>query len=344
VYQRGGSLFAVPFDARKLAVTGAAVAVVQGVATGTNNGDPHYAVSDNGTLVYVPGTVMQVDRALLWVDRKGNEEKVVPTLRPYAEPALSPDGRTIALTLESATFDIWQLDIERDSLSRLSFGGDDTQAVWSIDGRRIFWQSTRTGRGNIFSAPADGSGTEERVTATDREQWARQMSPDGRLLLGTEYRPGTGYDVVTLPLAGDRKSQSLVASKFNEHGASFSPDGKWMIYTSDESGNFEIYLRPYPGPGGKWQVSTGGADEAYFAHNGREIFYRHDGRYYVVPIEWSPQVRPGKGQLLFEKPYSSWGGISADDQRLLVVREMTPLTSNELRIVLNWFEDLRRVK
>ncbi|MDQ6801796.1 MAG: serine/threonine-protein kinase [Acidobacteriota bacterium] len=351
LFERGGSLYGVAFDAKKLMVTSAPFPLISGVATGVTNGEAHYAVSDTGTLLYVPGGVLENKRSLLWVDRRGNETPVVTTQRPYGALAISPDRRTIAVSLETSTFDIWQLDVERDSLTRVSYGGDDSAPTWTHDGSRIIWSSSRSGHNNLYWAAADNSSGEQRLTNSDREQFVNGISPDGRLLAITESgNPETGFDIVLMAMTGDHKTQPLLASRFNERDAKFSPDGKWMTYTSDESGRREAYLRPFPGPGGKWPVSVGGADGAMFSNNGREIIFRSGPKFFAAPIETQPQVRIGKPQLLFEKVHreAGWailpGGwdISNDDQRILLVRNEAPPTTTSMQIVLNWFSELKR--
>jgi Tol biopolymer transport system component len=344
LFERGGALYAVAFDAKNLHTTSAPVPVINGIASGVTNGEAHYAVSDNGTLLYVPGGVLEDKRSLVWVDRRGNQQLVVPTQRPYAGPAISPDGRTVAVTLETATFDIWQLDLERDSLSRVSFGGDDSQPIWTPDGARIIWSSSRSGPNNIFWAASDNSSGEQRLTTSDHDQYADMVSPDGRLIAGNEHVGAEhGNDIVIVPLSGDHKSQSVVSSRFDENSAQFSPDGKWLTYTSDESGRREEYLRPFPGPGGKWQISVGGADGGGFAHNGREIIYRHGPKFFTVPVETQPRLRIGRPQLLFEKQHHEGGwDLSKDDQRLMLVQNETAPTTNQMQIVLNWFNELER--
>ena len=341
LYGRGGSLYAVPFDPAALRTTGPAVPVMNGVSSGVTNGEVQYAVSTNGALVYAAGGVLEDKRALLWIDRRGNEQPVVPTKRPYGAPALSPDGRTIAVTLETATFDVWQLDPERDTLTRVSYGGDDSNALWTPDGRRIIWISSRPGHENLYWAAADNSGTEQQLTNSPNDQSTPAITPDGRQLAISERRAGS-LDIMLMPLSGDQKEQPFLSSRFNENGASFSPDGMWIVYLSDESGHDETYLRPFPGPGGKWQVSTDGARRCQWTHNGREIIYRKENKFFAVPVETTPQVRIGKPQLLFEKELAPGWDLSRDDQRILCVKLETPPTASELQIVLNWFSELKR--
>ena len=346
LYGSRGSLYAVPFDPVALRTTGSAVPVVNGVASGSLNGEVHYTVSDNGTLVYAPGGILEDKRSLLWIDRHGKEQPVVATKRPYSSPRISPDGRTIAVTLETATFDIWQLDIERDTMTRVSFGGDDSRPVWTPDGRRIIWSSTRGGHDNLYWAAADNSGAEERLTSSSNDQFSDEASPDGKFVAMTEEAPNR-TDIALVALSGDHKTESFLTSpRFNEKGLTFSPDGKWIAYISDESGHDEAYLRPFASQGGKWQISTTGANECRWTRNAHELTFRSGTKLYSVSVETTPAVRIGKPQFIYEDPTRSgpwkiWD-FSLDNQRILWVKSETPPTAPELQIVLNWFPELKQ--
>jgi serine/threonine-protein kinase len=232
----------------------------------------------------------------------------------------------------------------RDALTRVSHGGDDFLAHWTPDGRRIIWDSSRLGHNNLFWAPADNSGSEECLINSGENQFISSISPDGRFIAVTQGQ-GTNRDIMLVSLAGDHKEQPFLTTPFDEQELSFSSDGKWVIYESNESGRVEVYLRPFPGPGGKWQVSINGADQCRWAHNGREIIYRKDNKFFLVPVQTQPQVRVGKPQLLFEKqllgPPVPWD-LSHDDQRILSVKQETSPTTSELQIVLNWFPEMKR--
>jgi serine/threonine-protein kinase len=338
LYGSGGTLFAARFDPDRLRVTGPAVPAIRDVLTGTNNGEVQYAASANGTIVFGAGGVVDNKSTLLWIDRSGKEQPVVPTKRAYAMPALSPDGKSIAVTLENATFDVWQLDIERDTVTPLSHGGDDGFALWTADGQRIIWTSSRSGHENLYWAPADNSATDQQLTRSNHNQFASSASPDGHLVAFTE-QIGANLDIRTIPLTGQKNEEPFLASAFNESGLKFSPDGRWVIYLSDESGRDEVYLRPIAG-GGKWQVSVDGATSCRWGHSGREIFFLKQDRAYVVPVALKPRVKIGKPQFLFEKPMpagpdSSWD-VSLDDQKLLWVAPNKEPVAGSLTIFLNW--------
>jgi len=340
LFGRGDSLFAIAFDLESLRPAGPALPVINGITNGNQNGEYQYATSADGSLVYVPGARINNNRHLLWVDAKG-EKSIVPTPRPYAEPTLSPDGRTIAVTLETSTFDIWQLDLDRDAVTRVSFGGDDASPVWTPDGQRIIWRSSRSGANNLYWAAADGSTGERRLTNSPRNQFPSDVSADGTKLLISEDSLSTRGDITILSLAADHKPEAFLQTQFDEGSGKFSPDSKWILYRSDESGRPESYIRPYPGPGGKWQVSTGGSESAEWSRDGRSIIYRQGTRFFRVPLEMLPRVRPGSPQLILDRPGIPIGDWEFHEDRFLRIKEEKVASAPHLYVVVNWFEELK---
>src|SRR5437879_2343728 len=256
VFSQGSNLLAVPFDPQKLTITGAVVPVVEGVVPG------EYSLSSTGSLVYVPGSVQGagVKLKLLWVDRKGTEQPLGAPAHNYVLPKVSPDGKRVAAGIEEADSQIWLYDLSRDTLTRLTFEGNtNIDPVWTPDGKRIVFK----GNGNrLFWQAADGSAGAEVLTSSELagNNVPGSWSPDGQVLTFMEINPNTGYDVYTLPLK-DGKPQPFVRTPSLETAPRFSPDGHFIAYASDESGRVEIYVRPYPGPGGKWQISSAGGTE-----------------------------------------------------------------------------------
>ena len=283
VYSQGGSLMAVPFDPQRLAVTGAAVPVVEGVMQSAIYGDAQYSLSATGSLVYVPGGVQSVQRKLVWVNRNGTEQPLAAPAHAYLNPRLSPDGRIASVTIEEQQEDqIWLYDLARETLTRLTFRGNlNNPGVWTPDSKRIAFASNNEGTQNIFWQLADGSGSLERLTTGDYAQIPMSWSPDGQLLAFFEVNPTTGYDIWVLQMgdlsAGSgqvRKAQPFLRTAFNESVPQFSPDGRWLAYVSDESGRYEIYVQPYPGPWREVANLDGRWHGAVWNRNGRELFYR----------------------------------------------------------------------
>jgi serine/threonine-protein kinase len=352
VYAQGGNLMAVPFDPQRLAVTGAAAPVVEGVLQSTSSGGAQYSLSATGSLVYVPGGVQSLAQSrLVWVNRNGVEQPSAAPVHAYRFPRLSPDGRRLAVEIdEPDSSDVWLYDLSRETLTRLTFGGSVNQnANWTPDGRRIAFRSNKEGASNLFWQLADGSGGLERLTTSDNFQSANSLSPDGQLLAFIEVNPTTGYDVWVLRM-GDRKAQPFLRMPFLESAPRFSPDGRWLAYISDESGRREVYMQPYPGPGGKWQISTEGGTEPVWNPNGRELFYHIGDKMMAVDIATQPGFAAGKPRMLFEGPYEPTPvtfpnyDVSPDGQRFLMLKpsEQEQTAPTQINVVLNWFEELKR--
>ncbi|HSP94922.1 MAG TPA: hypothetical protein VLU06_10250, partial [Thermoanaerobaculia bacterium] len=340
LYARGATLFAVPFDARRREVTGAAFPVAEGVFQNTNGG-AGYAVSKNGTLLYAGGGVLLPERSLVWVDRQGAVTPVAAIKRPFNGPSLSPDGRRVAVTVEAQTYDVWVLDIERESLTRLTFGKDDGNAVWSPDGKRVAYQSSQAGGYNIYIRPSDGSGSEERLTSDqDHASFPLAFSADGKLLVFQKTRAGVP-EIWVHSFEKGASPRPMLQGPFRHEAGQLSPDGRWMSYQSDESGKTEVYVTAFPGPGGKWQISTDGGRGALWSPDGREIFYRKDKKVMRVAVTASPSFSASRPEVLFEGDYEGWE-IARDGKRFLMVKdEAAESAPKHLNLVLDWFEDLR---
>jgi serine/threonine-protein kinase len=350
VYYRAGTLMAVPFDPERLEVVGTPTPVVEGVIMAGNARGAQYSFSGLGSFAYVPGRAFARDATLVWVDRKGTAEPLKVPRRQYSQSWLSPDGQQVAVEIDDPKPDIWIHNLERDTLTRLTFEGRNTNPVWTPDGKRVAFASDKAGRANLFWKPADGSGAEERLTTSGNIQIPGSFSPDGRTFLYHEVDPQTGRDVWILPLEGERKPRVFLRTEFNEVAPRFSPDGHWVVYASDESGRNEIYVQPFPGPGGKYQISTDGGTEAIWRANG-EIFYRNGDRMMGAEIKTQPNLTVGRPRLLFEGRYLTVGigatplyDVTADSQRFLMIRagEESAVAATQIHVVLNWFEELKK--
>jgi serine/threonine-protein kinase len=198
---------------------------------------------------------------------------------------------------------------------------------------------------------ADGSGAVERLTTNENAQWPGSWSPVGEVLAFTEAAPETGYNLMTVDLDGDRQPHAFLKTPANEYGPKFSPDGHWLAYGSDESGRQEIYVRPFPGPGGKWQISTEGGGEPVWSRNGRELFYRNGDKLMAAAVETTPTFVASKPRLMFEQhfeksifPFEANYDVSPDGKRfLLVVPSEGESAPAQINVVLNWSEELRRL-
>src|SRR5579864_6838001 len=348
VYAQGGTLMAVPFNPQRLTATGTAVPVVEGIMQSTLTGAAQYSISARGSLVYVSGSVQSVQSRLVWVSRSGIEQPLAAPARAYVFPRLSPDGRRVAVGIVEQGTQVWLYDLSGDTLTRLTFEGNvNTNPSWTPDGKRIAFLSNKEGLGNLFWQLADGSGGLEQLAKGDYNQYESSWSPDGQILAFVEANPTTGYDIWVLRMS-DRKAQPFLRTRFNEATPRFSPDGRWLAYMSDESGRFEIYVQPYPGPGGKWQISTEGGTEAVWNPNGRELFYRSGNKMMAVDITTQPGFSAGKSRMLFEGQYqptpttSPNYDVSSDNgQRFLMLKPVEQAAGpTQINVVLNWFEEL----
>jgi serine/threonine-protein kinase len=339
-FWRAGNLFAAPFDATSLQITGPEVLVVEDVALGG------FSVSRTGSLAYVTGAQGTL-RRLVWVDRNGGESPIDAPNRPYDAPQISPDGGRIAVEIGAQT---WIYDMARGALTRLAFEGSiNDSPVWSPDGSRIAVRSDRAGVNRVFWQRADGSGGAEQLTEGNVGELPRSFSPDGQMLAYQEVSPETRRNIWLLRL-GDRTKQPFLRTRATEGAARFSPDGRWIAYVSDESGRPEVYVQPLPPTTGKWQVSTDGGTEPVWNRNGRELVFRSGDRVMAADVSTQPTFSSGRPRMLFqgnyvrsEFPLTGFAyDVSPDGQRFLMVEETGGNTAAQINVVLNWAEELKR--
>jgi eukaryotic-like serine/threonine-protein kinase len=351
LFSRAGALLQVAFDPRTQIVSGTPVPLLEGVATNRANGDAQYNVSGSGAIVYVAGGTTAAERGLAWLDRRGELTPIADDRRAYEDVSLSPDGRRLAMTIEGPSWNIWIRDLERDTLTRLTHAHTNTDPLWSPDGRRIVFTSFRDGTHGLYWKAADGSGAEERLVASDHFLHAYSFSPDGRFLAYVDQHPVTNGDLWVVPLDGTREPRQFLAGPAGEFYPAFSPDGRWLAYESDDSGRPEIYMQPFPGPGGRIQISTNGGSHPTWAPNGRELFYlatvgsteaagATTARLISVAIEHGAEIRAGRPQTLFERRLVVFGhpyDPSPDAQRFVTI---TPGEEGEavdrVNLLLHW--------
>jgi serine/threonine protein kinase/WD40 repeat protein len=344
VYERAGTLLAESFDPVRMEVIGSAPqTIMEGVASSIDTSGADYSFSSSGSLAYIPAGHLRPERRLVWVDRGGNVEPLPAPTRYYDAISLSPDGRQVAVEIPSNTLQIWVYNIARGTLTRLTTGeGYNSFPIWTPDGKRIAYREYRAGCRNIYCKNADGTGGEEQLTTGENLQTPTSWSPDGKWLAYSDNSPATSNDIWTLQIGGERKQQPFLRTASNEGGAQFSPDGRWLAYQSDESGRYEIYVRPFPGPGGKWQISSEGGRRCRWARNGRELFYLNGNKMMAVDIKTESAFMAGKPKLLFEGQFG-YDDVAPDGQRFLMTQSVEPeQPSTKINLVLNWFEELKR--
>jgi serine/threonine-protein kinase len=347
LYARSNCLFAVPIDRDRLAVTGTPVEVLSGVLLEHTLGPSHFACSDNGTLIYLPGGEDMGLNELMLVDRFGKPKRISQKRAPYDRLSLAPDGRRIAVQIGSANDDIWLIDMERDAHTRLTFEAENMDPVWTADGISIVFDSDREGVFNLYMTPTDGSGTIERLTTSEVNQQPSSYTSKSHLLAFTQQGVETGLDIWLLPLEGERKPRPLRQTTFQETGAKFSPDGRWLAYQSDESGRVEVYIQPVSGSSTKWQISVDGGDSPRWSRAGREIVYRNGNKMMAVEVATDPVFKAGRPRLLFEEKYldpyfSAYYDITPDGERFIIIKPGERQRLTRMNVVLNWFEELQR--
>jgi len=363
----GGTLRAMRFDLKRLQVAGDQVPVLDPVAAFIGSGAGDYALSRSGTLVYLPGdprflSQTAVPRTLTWVTRQGKEEPIPAPERSYAVARIAPDGTRVALDIRDQTMDIWVFDLNRKTLTPLSRDpAQDMSPVWTPDGRRVIWTSTRGGGNpNLYWQDWNGTGTAERLSTGTGTQFPTSVAPDGTHLVLFGGGP-VGTALLTVPLGGaDHKAVPLLQSTSIMYGGEISPDGRWLAYHSNESGQFQVYVRPYPNvEAGRWPISTNGGSRAAWATSGRELFYL-DERGMLTSVA----VRVAGGAFSASAPQKILNtayylgasllnldlrayDVSHDGQRFLMIKDVpsAPQPSAESQpnmvVVVNWFEELK---
>jgi serine/threonine-protein kinase len=373
VFAREGRLFAVRFGLNRLEVVGSETRVLDGVSHSTHTyttywetGAAHFTVSTFGTLAYAPGSIFpEVETPVAWVDRQGREELLEVEPKQYFAVRVSPDGRRILLTELSFSGDVWLYDLERRVQRRQTFEGDGSWAIWGpeadcftvdsdLEGPRVlYWKEVDSGPGGMRRLSNQPGGT------TLPGSW----SADGEELAFVAKNLDSGNDIWTL--SRDGRSEPILSTRFNEAYPELSPDGRWLVYTSNESGRSEVYVRPYPGPGRPVQISTDGGSGPAWSRDGREIFYRKlietgstgvrlNNILLAVPIaEDGDFLVPGRPQELFQGFIVAGSPLRAydvaPDGRFLLVKypddsALTPIIDKvfptRIRVVQNWFAEL----
>ncbi|HSF17708.1 MAG TPA: protein kinase [Vicinamibacteria bacterium] len=346
VFARGTSLMAARFDSRALEIRGAAIEMLSGVGFDDLTGASFYDLANDGTLVYVPeggDGSNEASGRLLLIDRNGGARLLTPTPRGYQVPRLSPSGDQLLVTLtEGESTDISVLDIHRGSMRRVTFEGNSGGAIWKPDGREITFGRESDGIVNLFAKAIDGSSPAVRLTTSPNPQFPNSWSPDGRYLAFTELSPETQFDV---SLWVNGRSESLLATSFNESAAMFSPDGRYVAYVSDETGTDEVYVRAFPGTD-RWPISTEGGHEPVWGRDGEELIYRDEDSMMVVSIETQPEFRAGKPRPLFEAPFDEAGApyasydITRDGTEFIMVQTDRGSEATRLHVVVDWFSEL----
>jgi serine/threonine-protein kinase len=346
VYSRAGALLATPFDLGRLEIAAVPPTPVELQVREASQG-AEFAVSDNGMLAYISGNPQGYVSRLVIADRSGTIEPLPAPPQPYNDPAISPDGLRAVVTVRAGTHGLWIYDFSRGTLTALRTKGSAQDPFWTPDGKRIVFRQTLAGYRNLYWRPADGSEDEERLTTSENLHTVGSFTPDGKWLAFSETDPATSPDIWLLPLSGDRKPQVFLKTPSAEQNPRFSPDGRWLAYVSNESGRDEVYVRRFPDPGAKWQISTDGGNAPVWSRDGEELFYRSADKTMVVDVRTRPAF--GSPRVLFEGRFpTSTTSVSGydvfpDGRRFLRPQQLEPeQPATQVNVVINWFEDVKR--
>jgi serine/threonine-protein kinase len=350
-FVRDATLFAVPFDLAHLSTTGPEVPVIENISTvgPSNTGD--YTFSQSGLLVYSEA-LNAAGTLLIWMDRHGNPQPIQGQVRrDWATGRLSPDGSRVVNGLhDDKGTDLWVADLARTTLTRLTFGGDNDLPIWTPDGKRIVYSSTKDGKYGLYSVLADGTGQPELViAAADSRPVATSFTPDGKTLLYTQPAK-TKATIMMLPFGAAAGSaaepRALREPNVSDGQATVSPDGKLVAFASLDTGTAEIYVQPFPGPGAKTRVSTASGRTPRWSHKGNELFYwtaaPGNAGLMSVTVQTSPTLSIGAPKELFRyAPGTTWD-VAPDGERFLVEQASPTGTGAIFAVVTDWFDELRR--
>ena len=350
LFVRRTTLFAQAFDFQRQELSGNPFPVAEQAAFDRSLAPGYSASAD--IVVYRTGSIVRAQQ-LTWLDRSGQSVGTIgaPDSADLTNAELSPDGTRVAVwRLVSGNADVWFVDAERGVPTRFTFdAASDAYPVWSPDGNRVVFASTRKGAYNLYWKLSSGAGADELLLESAQGKVPTDWSRDGRFLLFRSNDPQTGFDLWVLPLSGDKQPIPFLRTPFVERDGQFSPDGKWIAYQSNESGQFEIYVQPFPGPGEKFRISANGGAQPRWDTNGRELFYVSlDGKMMAAPVKLLPDgqsletrtpaalfpVRIAGGPLpgSFNQQYA----VSSDGQRFLANLAADEGGASPITLILNW--------
>ena len=351
VYAVGTTLFAVPFDLGKLEVTGGPIPVIEGLLrSAASTGVAQFSFSENGTFVFASG-IGALERHLLWIDRNGQASRLTDKTGNFSQPRLSPDGKRLAVIVAEADGrDVWLLDIERDTFTQLTTDHASRDPDWSPDGEWLVFGSGSAG-GGIFRMRSNFSSPPELVLERKGSEGNMRWTPDGN---GLVFQTGSGSaaDIWVLDLEGDAEPRLFLRTPVNEAHPDLSPDGRFIVYHSNVSGDtWQIFVQPFTGQGGRRQISTDGGLNPRWSLTGREIFYLDRERQAIMAVEvrTEPELEFGAPKILFERSLGNghprdWD-VTPDGQRFVVLgtSDTDDQPRPRINFVLGWFEELKRL-
>jgi eukaryotic-like serine/threonine-protein kinase len=340
VGDQGAGLRVAPLNSRDPAATRVGPTVLnESVAFSSDQARSWFSVSQTGTAVFAPADFAKA--TLVWADRNGRTEPLTSEQRDYWQPALSPSGERLVVRIGG---DLWLYDLPRSTLSRFTFAGFNAYPVWTLDGSTVIYTSNRDGDFDLYSQPVAGSAAANRLLQRESTQMPCSVLPDGTVAF-VDVQAETGRDLWTM--SPDGKVTPFLVTPFNETACRFSPNGRFLAYSSDESGRREIYVQPFPGPGEKVAVSTNGGNFPVWSRNGRELFYRQGDAMMVVEVTSAGAFSATREQQLFTSKDLGFRGefdVSTDGKRFLMVHREPGSWPSQLDVVLNCLEDIPGAK
>ncbi len=346
LFVRTGTLMAAPLDLAAVELTGTARPLYGGLLANVNSQVAFYETSNSGHLVFVRGRYEQPVRRLVWVDRHGKVEPASALRRPFSLSRIAPDGRRVATWLQDDGVGVWLLDLSQDRLSRLSRGMDDHSPVWSPDGTRVAFDSSRTGNYELYVSASDAIGAETAVTSSRRDHFVNAWLPDGRLAF-TDHSIVEGCDLWLIEPRPDAQPELLLRTPFNESEPAFSADGRWMAYVSDDTRQKEVYVRRFPFSGPRVQVSHEGGEEPLWSRDGNELYFRNGRQVLAALVSGDTVPRVSQPVVLFEGRFhfnlypTNTYDVGADG-RFLMVEEPAP-TPRAVHVVLYLGDSWRKL-
>jgi len=357
LFARENTLVAQGFDIAKLELKGDAFPIAEQVPRNPQNGRAMFSVSENGVLALRSGGLVQ--NQLIWFDRAGKQLGEVTSPSSYSSPALSADEKRLAVRradYQTNNPDIWLIDLERGVPIRFTTDpAIDSFPAWSRDGSRIAFISTRNGLTSIYQKPSSGAGAEEALITSAEPKYNPEWSPDGRFILYAQTNATTNVDLLLLPLSGERKPQPFLQTNFIEAQGRFSPDGRWVAYISNETGQFEVYVQSFPATSGKVAISTGGGSQPQWRRDGRELYYYTPDRKLMAVDVYAEgsTFKVGVPRSLFNIrvvgagidqgfPGNGYYAPAGDGKRFLIATSPEGSEHQQINIVLNWTADLKR--
>jgi len=354
IFARGSNLYAVGFNPETLSTTGKPQMVLQGVGGDETTGAMDFAIADDGTLSYVRGASGADMRRIVWVDRSGNTQPIALEPAHYNDLRISPDGSKLAVLVgSSGSGDVWVYDFARATSTRLTFNTLNASPVWSADSKYVYYSEVHSNASEnktlFMRKPADGSREPEAVASLADTAYIKALTPDGAVAILDSQMNSSNSSILQLPLSQGAKPNDLVVTQFNEYASALSPDGRWLAYQSSESGKPEVYVRELSGAGGRWKISTEGGEEPRWSRDGHALYYRIGSQFMNVTVNPTPAFAAGKPVNLFNGIFDlrTSSGVSYDvdpkSDRFLMIRGAEESTAPSVMIVLNWFDELRRV-